>query len=258
MLPREPMGKIMVANACGTCADGTSLDFAITFAFQPVVDLRKRRIASYEALVRGQAGEGAKSILDRVDEGNLYKFDQACRTKAIELASRLDLRTQLNINFLPNAVYEPAACIRQTIAASRRYDFPIDRLTFEVSESEHLTDVAHLTRIFREYKRLGFKTAIDDFGAGYSGLTLLAEFQPDYLKLDMKLVRDVHEAPARQAIVRGIVVVCRDLGIEIVAEGIEKEAEAAWLHAAGIDLFQGYFFARPGFEALPNVSFSDL
>ena len=104
------------------------------------------------------------------------------------------------------------------------------------------------------YKRLGFATAIDDFGAGYSGLNLLADFQPDYLKLDIKLVRDIHRDRSRQAIVSGIVTVCRDLGVRIVAEGVEQVDEARWLRDAGIRYFQGYLFARPAFEALPAVT----
>ena len=94
-------------------------------------------------------------------------------------------------------------------------------------------------------------SAIDDFGAGYSGLNLLADFQPESIKIDMSLIRGINVHGPRQAIVRGIIRTCSDLGIDIVAEGIESEHEWRWCAAEGIQFFQGYFFAKPGFEFLP-------
>jgi EAL domain-containing protein (putative c-di-GMP-specific phosphodiesterase class I) len=240
---------------CVGCS-GAALPFDITFAFQPIVDLRNGRIESYEALVRGPQGQSAASILAGVDESSQYRFDQTCRVTAITLAARLGMKTNLNLNFLPNAVYRPEVCIQTTLAAARAVDFPIDRIVFEVIESERVDDPNHLRNILSEYKRLGFTTAIDDFGAGYAGLGFLADFQPDIIKLDMKLIRDVdHDAP-RQAIVRAIIGLCRELNIRTVAEGVETFAEYVWLAEAGADLFQGYLFAKPGVEALPSVDFA--
>jgi EAL domain-containing protein (putative c-di-GMP-specific phosphodiesterase class I) len=241
-------------NACGDCGSGSAVGFDFTFAFQPIVNAAARTVFSYEALVRGPAQESAQSILARVNDGNRYRFDQACRVKALTLATKLGLEANLNINFLPNAVYRPENCIRTTLMAAKRLDFPIDRLIFEVTEDENIVDADHLSNIFREYKRLGFATAIDDFGSGYAGLNLLANYQPDYIKLDINLMRGIDREPTRQAIVRGIAAVCRDLSIKVVAEGVETEDEYAWLYRLGIDLFQGYLFARPGFEALPVPS----
>ena len=90
-----------------------------------------------------------------------------------------------------------------------------------MTEGERVQDRAHLVNIFREYQRFGFRTAIDDFGAGYAGLNLLAEYQPHIVKIDMDLVRDIDTSPARQAIVRGVAAMCSDLGITVLAEGIE-------------------------------------
>ena len=100
------------------------------------------------------------------------------------------------------------------------------------------------------YEQWGQVIAIDDFGAGYAGLNLLAEFQPHLIKLDMHLVRDIHAKGPRQAIVRGLLSTCRDLGIDVIAEGIETEEEFFWLRQEGIDLFQGYLLAKPAFEQL--------
>lgn len=243
---------------CSACDPGESLPFDFTMAFQPIVDARKRVVYAYEALIRGPDGEGAETILRRVNPDNRYVFDQACRVKAVELASKLAVPCFVSINFLPNAVYRAATCIRATLEAARRFGFPTEQLIFEIAESEKVVDKEHLKSIIREYKRRGFKTAIDDFGAGYSGLNLLAEFQPDIIKLDMALVRAIDTEPVRQAIVRGILGVCQALQIEVIAEGVETRAELALLREFGIGLFQGFLFARPGFECLPAVDWSAL
>ncbi|PWB32393.1 diguanylate phosphodiesterase [Pseudomonas sp. SDI] len=223
-------------------------------AFQPIVDIRDHSLYAYEALVRGLDGSGALTILRQVNDENRYAFDQACRLKAVELAAKLRIPCLLSINFLPNAVYQAATCIRATLAAAQRFDFPTDRIIFEITESEELVDKEHLKGIIHEYQRQKFMTAIDDFGAGYSGLNLLAEFQPDIIKLDMALVRGIDTDPVRQAIVQGILGVCQVLNIEVIAEGIETLGELRQLQHLGIYLFQGYLFARPAFEALPAVT----
>jgi len=164
----------------------------------------------------------------------------------------------IGINFLPNAVYHPATCFRATLEAARKHGVATSQLILEITENEEVVDKEHLKSIIREYRRQGFKTAIDDFGAGYAGLNLLAEFQPDIIKLDMVLVRAIDTDPVRQAIVRGILGVCHALGIETIAEGVETQAEFNALHAMGISLYQGFLFARPGFESLPEVAWPAL
>lgn len=247
--------KPFKAVGCAECRNLEGLDFQFTMAFQPIMDLRTHRPWAYEALVRGVNGESAGSILNKVNEGNRYRFDQACRVKAIELAAGLGLLDipdcRLSINFLPNAVYRAETCIRATLEAARSCNFPAQRLMFEVTEGERVEDPAHLKSIFAEYERQGFTTAIDDFGSGYSGLNLLATFQPNVLKVDMALTRGIDQDPVRSAIVEGVVLVAGRLGITLVAEGIETEGERDTLLALGIALQQGYLFARPAVEALP-------
>lgn len=241
-------------SPCGLYRDAAALDFTFTMAFQPIVNLRERKVVAYEALVRGTDGSGAYSVLQRVTQDNRYAFDQLCRVKAVELASRLGLEGMLHILFLPNAVYQPETCIRATLMAAERCGFPIERIAFEVAEQENVVDKAHLKRILQSYQRRGFRTAIDDFGAGYAGLGLLADFQPDQIKIDMGLVRGVDADPVRQVIVKAILGVCLALDIEALAEGVETVAELQWLQAQGVNIFQGYLFARPEIEALPQVS----
>lgn len=243
---------------CGDCAGGIAPPFPYEMAFQPIVSLRTRTVFAFEALVRGPAGEGAGSVLSQITPDNIYAFDQSCRVKAIETAAELGLvatGAALSINFIPGAVYQPEACIRATLAAATRVGFPRDRLIFEVTEGEKVVDRAHLRGILEEYRRHNFRSAIDDFGAGYAGLNLLADFQPDIIKIDLELVRDVDTKPVGQKIVAAMVGLCRDLAIEVIAEGVETEAELRTLQAMGIDLFQGYLFAKPGFKTLPEPRF---
>lgn len=246
------------AGGCSRCRDLPSLPFDFTMAFQPIVDIERQTVFAYEALVRGVKGEGAFEILRKVTEENRYQFDQACRIKAIELAARLGISCNLSINFLPNAVYEPKSCIRATLDAAERYNFPCDRIIFEVNESEPVGDPGHLEGIFREYHAQGFTTAIDDFGAGHAGLNLLADFQPGIIKLDMALIRNIDNNRIRQSIVQGVFNTSRELGIEVIAEGVETEGELAALRRIGIHLFQGYLLARPAVEQLPAVNYPAL
>ena len=244
---------------CVGCRGGDALPFDFTMAFHPIVDISQGTVWGYEALVRGTEGQGAGQILGMVDETNRYKFDQACRVKAIELAGALfpaDGKTKLSINFMPNAVYEPAACIRATLAAAKWVGFAHRQIMFEFTENERMTDVAHVQRIIAEYRKHGFSTALDDFGAGYAGLNLLASFQPDYIKIDMDLIRGIATSPARQTIIACVTTMARHLGVAVIAEGIETEAELTPLRAAGISLFQGYLFAKPAIASLPVVQFS--
>ena len=241
--------KKVPCTACRT--DVTLPDF--TMAFQPIVDIETAEIYAYEALVRPIGGGTAADVLGQINEENRYAFDQACRVKAITLAARLDMTELLSINFLPNAVYQPAACLQKTFEAAEHAQFPLHHLIFEVTENEPARDAGHLQEIFTEYKRHGMITAIDDFGAGHSGLNMLADFQPDVLKIDMALTRSINTDGIRREIVRAVIGLCRKLHISVIAEGIETVQEAVALRELGVRLFQGFLFAKPAVERLPSV-----
>lgn len=230
-------------------------------AFQPIVDVETGRPFAFEALVRGPAGQGAGEILGRVTERNRYAFDQGCRVKAIELAARaglLETAARLSINFLPNAVYSPKACIQLTLKTAVTAGMPLDRLIFEFTENERMADPEHVAGIVGCYREMGFGTALDDFGAGHAGLSLLARFQTDIIKLDMDLIRGLESSLPRRIIVDGVARMCRQLGITLIAEGVETFAEYEALRAIGLRYFQGYLFARPGFEVLPTADLPSL
>lgn len=239
---------------CRDCREGKALGIDFTMAFQPIVDVAAKTIFGYEALVRGIHNEGADSVLSQVNDGNRYRFDQSIRVKALDLASKLALDSILSINFLPNAVYRPETCIRATLEAAAELGFPTDRIMFEVTEGEKVLDHEHLRNIFTEYKKHNFITAIDDFGAGYAGLNLLADWQPDIIKLDMALTRNIDSDRVRRSLVFAILAACRQLSIRVIAEGVETREEYRTLADEGVTLFQGYLFARPGFQTLPQVN----
>jgi EAL domain-containing protein (putative c-di-GMP-specific phosphodiesterase class I) len=219
-------------------------------AFQPIIDLAQARTLSYEALVRGPNSESAWSILSRVTEDLLYRFDQACRVRAIEIASRLDMQETLSINFLPNAVYEPEACIQATLEVSERVGWPTQRLVFEITETEMVKDRQHLRNILETYHAMGFTTALDDFGTGYANMDLLTDLHPDRLKIDRQLIMGCDTDIRRQALVRAIKGLADELGILVIAEGVETRDEALWLGRNGITRQQGFYFARPQLESL--------
>ena len=221
-------------------------------AFQPIIDLQDRRIDAYEALVRSPDGGGASGVLAQINAENVYAFDQACRVKAIELAGRLNMDRQLSINFLPNAVYEPRACIRATLDAAERTGFRPDRLTFEIVETETIADTQHLLNIIREYRQQGFKIALDDFGTGHSGLARLADLRPDIVKLDRAVVRGCDRDAVRLAIAANMIALGADTGIKVVIEGVENAGELEALRSIGARFIQGFFFAQPMLEGLAS------
>ena len=245
------------SRSCAACRDPKALDFELTMAFQPIVNAKSRTVFAYEALVRGTDGASAREVLSRVNDTNRYAFDQICRVKAIELAARLGVAergAKLSVNFMPGAVYSPAACIRRTLETARAHNFPLEAMIFEITENETVADTGHLQRIAAEYARHGFTLALDDFGAGYSGLNLLASLEGIRLvKLDGQLIGGIDRNPRTAYMVRSVVAMCRNLGIEVLGECVETPEECDALQRCGIELMQGYLFAKPAMERLPEV-----
>lgn len=206
---------------------------------------------AYEALVRGRANEPASAVFASLDPSQLYQFDRRARTRAIALAAALGVEASLSLNFLPKSLDALPDAVSSTIDAARAASISLQRIILEVTENEIIHDPGRFASMMNVYRAQGVRVAIDDFGAGYSGLNLLAEFQPDIVKLDMQLVRSIDSNGPRQAIVRALVQACDDLGIDVLAEGVETQAEQRWFRRVGVRLFQGYLYGRPAFEALP-------
>lgn len=222
-----------------------------SFAFQPIYDASIGQISSFEMLLRGLGNEPPNSIFSKVKKDDLYAFDELLRIEAIALAATLNIGPNISLNLLPGSIFASETAISSVVDAAKKYHFPLENITIEVTENEVIDDVAAFTKKINTFRSEGLSIAIDDFGAGYAGLNLLADFQPDKVKIDITIIRDIHKSGPRQAICRGILTTCRDLGIDVVAEGVETKQEFDWCRSEGIEYVQGYFVAKPGFEHAP-------
>lgn len=227
-----------------------------TMAFQPIVDLSVGEVFAHEALVRpvpvaGQPGGCAADVFRYVTPEALPKFDEACRERAVQLAGRLGLQGFLALNFMPQCLADPQASLLRTLEQAEANRLPPHRLILEVPGAACGGDSRRLRGILQGYRSLGVITAIDDFGAGQGGLHLLADCQPDIVKLDQALVRGIHRDRARRAIVRAVTAMCAELGISLIAEGVEDVDEAYELRELDVRLFQGHLFGRPAVGMMP-------
>ena len=216
-----------------------------SFAFQPVINISTGSIYAYEALARGCRNEPANQVFQQVDKTNLYQFDEILRQKAISLAAKLGIGCNLSLNLLPQTLLHSQTALASSLTAAKSVGIPPELLTIEVMESELIDDICQFAKLINQYRETGISLAIDDFGSGYSGLNLLADFQPDSVKIDLSLIRSIDTRGPRQAIVRGIIRTCQDLGIDIIAEGVETQADWNLIVQIGCNEVQGYYVARP-------------
>ncbi len=236
--------------------------------FQPIVAAAKPEVAfAYECLLRGRDANGATVYPDRIftaarEADLLFQTDRAARLTAIRDATRHGLQTPIFINFNPTSIYDPSFCLKTTIAAIQDAGISPDRIVFEVVESDEVNDPSHLLNIVQHYRRQGFRIALDDLGAGYGSLNLLAQLKPDFVKFDRELVSGIDHDPYKQKVFGKLVEMAHDLNIQTLAEGVETFEEYRWLLGTGVDYLQGYFFARPAspppapqpaLEAIPPV-----
>lgn len=180
------------------------------------------------------------------DADLLFSLDLAARACAVNTAGAAGYDGRLFINFNPSSIYDPAYCLRTTAAGVAELGMKPGQVTFEVTETHQAQDMNHLKGILAFYRRAGFKVALDDVGAGWSGLNMLHELNPDFVKIDMDLVRNIQSDSLKQSIVRHLIAIADELDIELIAEGIETDAEADVLREMGAHYLQGYHFAKPG------------
>ncbi|MDZ8188850.1 MAG: EAL domain-containing protein [Nostoc sp. ChiSLP02] len=229
-----------------------------TSYFQPIVSIQDTsQIYGYESLLRGLDEEGSlvspEAILELATEaGLLPQLDRAARLKAIEQFTSHQVSGHIFINFAPTALYDPVYCLRSTVEAIDRAGIEHQRIVFEVVESDNPQDLAHLKAVLQYYRDSGFLVALDDLGSGYSSLNLLHQLRPDFIKLDMELIRDVHQDLYKASITEKILEITQKLNIQTVAEGIECVEELNWLRERGATFAQGYLIARP--SAIPSTT----
>lgn len=222
--------------------------------FQPIVDLTTASIHGYEALGRGPAGTAlaspAKLIEMATVEGRLWELDQLFRRTAIRSAGNQRLSGYLFLNVEPNILSDPSFHEGLTRQHLLENGLSPDRVVFEVTERAALTNSSAFLRTLDHYRSQGYQIAIDDTGAGYSNLVMLARLNPSYIKLDMELIRGIHEDQYRQAIVKSFVGLARMTGSRVIAEGIEEMNELKTLIRLGVHFGQGFLLGRPN-ERLP-------
>ncbi|MDQ6695110.1 MAG: EAL domain-containing protein [Chloroflexota bacterium] len=219
--------------------------------FQPIVACSDpQTIFAYECLLRGREEDGTLVYPDRLfgaalTADLLFQLDRNARITAVRSAAHHNVQTNIFINFNPSSIYDPVYCLRTTLEAVRACGMSPEQIVFEVVESSEVRDVDHLLNIMSFYRSRGFKIALDDLGAGYSSLNLLTRLKPDFVKLDLQMIRDVDSDPYKAHIAAQILEMARKLGVRTIAEGVETEAEWLWTRDTGADYVQGYYFARP-------------
>jgi EAL domain-containing protein (putative c-di-GMP-specific phosphodiesterase class I) len=229
--------------------------------FQPIVNTSEpSKIFAHECLIRGRDNTGALVFPDQLfaiarSADLKFHLDRLCRITAIRDARKYDLASYIFINFNPSAIYDPEYCLSTTMTAVKEAGIPHDRIVFEVVESDDVKDTNHLLNILTYYRRRGFKVALDDLGAGYSSLNLLSILKPDFIKMDIQLIRNVDKDPYKGIVSAGLINLSHKLGARVIAEGVERKEEWEWVRGHGADFVQGYYFAKP---AAPPLSVREI
>ena len=229
--------------------------------FQPIVDAKTGEIYGYEALSRGILRDGSIMNPGRLFSSAkamdlMFNLDRVCREASIRAASKQGIRKKLFINFIPTAIYEPSLCLRSTARVLEEENFDPAQVVFEVVETEKVEDFGHLNRILDYYKEKGFKTALDDLGSGYADKSALLKLKPDYMKIDMEIIRNIHQDELKQKQLGEFIATGKEMGLTILAEGIETILEYNYLKGKDVDLMQGYLFGKP--EEVPAMSIRPL
>ncbi|WP_084709434.1 EAL domain-containing protein [Rubrobacter aplysinae] len=223
----------------------------LTVHFQPIVPADSpEEVYAQECLLRGIDEDGSTIPPGRIFAaagrcGVLFQTDLAARRAAIREASANGVESNLFVNFTPTSIYDPVFCLSQTVETVDEVGIPHESITFEITESEDVGDATHLENIVRYYREQGFRVALDDLGSGYSSLNLIHRLRPDFVKLDLGLIRDVDTDPYKAVIARKLLELTRGLGIQTIAEGVETPGELSWVQQEGADYVQGFLISRP-------------
>ena len=218
--------------------------------FQPIIDVTDNSIYGYELLSRGLKEDNSImppfEMFKLAAESDLtFNLDRQARETGIISAARENIDKKLFINFLPSVIYNPEVCLKTTTDLINKYNFKPENITFEVVESEEIKNTDHLTNILNYYREKGFNIALDDLGSGYSSLNNLSKLHPDYIKIDIEIIRDIHKDKLKQAIFEALITIAKTSNIKVIAEGIENIEELDFVVSKGVHFVQGYYFAKP-------------
>jgi len=231
---------------------------SLTSHFQPIIDLRDNEIYGYETLVRGVKEDGSLMYPDQLfmkSKRNDYNFklDRLCRESALKTAAIKKVYQKVFINFIPTSIYDPKFCLKSTEKWAKQLEFDPSEIVFEVVETELVKDQAHLKSILQYYRSQGFKIALDDVGEGYSSLNMLIELKPDIIKIDRNIISNINENKLKQSVYKALYNLAKEQQITVLAEGIETLEELNTIKSIGVDLAQGYYFAKPSSEPVRKV-----
>ena len=227
----------------------------LSTVFQPIVELRRRSVLGYEALSRGPAGSVYQMplrLFEMAAEADLvFELDRKCRRRALLSAAALPRSAKLFVNVFPSAMYDPEFQGQALVALAASHGLSPDRVVLEITEKSAIENYDVFVEALVELTRHGFSIAVDDVGAGYSGLEKIAHLNPRYLKFDRELVRNLDSSYIRREMTRALKAFADQIGSTIIAEGIEREGELAALLDLGIEFGQGYLLGRPAAAFLP-------
>jgi len=221
----------------------------ITSLFQPIVSLSERHILGYEALTRGPSNTALHSPINLLaaarHAGRLNELEMTCRENACRRYSQQNLQGKLFLNVSPETLLEAAHKPGRTLELLQKYRIPADRVVIELTEQTPTDDFELLDAALHHYRDMGFSIALDDLGAGYSGLRMWSELRPDYVKIDRYFIDGIHRDAIKREFVESIMKIARASRAQVIAEGIELSEELRILSDMGIDLVQGYLLGRP-------------
>ena len=220
----------------------------LSMVYQPVVDTMAQEVIGFEALTRLPAGQfRSPDVMFKVatELGTLWRLERLCRQRALETLPPMFGEQKLFLNLEPDSFYDPRLREQGFVEELSAVGLSPSRLVLELTEHAAVHDFVALRRVLDEVRSLGYRLALDDVGSGYSGLQAIAEIRPDYLKVDMALIRNVHLDPIKRELISTIRRFADSTGITLVAEGVETQEELESLTGAGVRCAQGFLFARP-------------
>ncbi|MFN8674414.1 MAG: EAL domain-containing protein [Candidatus Sericytochromatia bacterium] len=226
--------------------------------FQPIVSVEHKEIFAYECLSRGIKKDGSlmgSHLLFKTAAKNnmLYYLDREARQTALSNVLENKIDKKIFINFVPNSIYNPETSLRDTLEWSEKLGIKKDNLVFEVIETEKIVDIKYLNSTLESYREQGVQIALDDIGSGYSSLSLMSELKPDYIKVDMQIIRDIHKHSFKKSILKSLAYLAKQSNIKILAEGVETKDELDYCISEGVDYVQGFFFSKPTLKPVINI-----
>jgi EAL domain-containing protein (putative c-di-GMP-specific phosphodiesterase class I) len=221
----------------------------LSTVFQPIVDLRTRQVLGYEALSRGPADSVYQMplrLFAMAEEADLvFELDRKCRCRALAAATSIPARAKLFVNVVPPAMWDPEFQGAALVRLAEEQGLTPDRVVLEITERSAIENYNLFAEALSELTRFGFSIAVDDVGAGYSGLEKIAHLNPRYLKFDIELIRNIDSSYIRREMTRALKSFADSIGSTIIAEGIERDGELRTLLELGIQYGQGFLLGRP-------------